>query len=365
MSVSGVLAGADPTILRVDVRVRRGDFELRAALTARPGEVLAVLGPNGSGKSTLLGAIAGHFPDVAGTVALGERMIPASMPPEQRRIGLLGQRPLLFPHLSALENVAFGPRAQGMDRAAARRLAAGHLETVGVGELARRRPAELSGGQQQRVALARALAARPDALLLDEPFAALDAPSAAQGRRLIGELRDRVAVPLVLVTHDAMDAVVLASRTVVLQGGSVAQHGATAAVLGHPDNAFVAAVAGVNLVTVIAGAHPAPDGPSIWSGVGGSVTGGAGGTVVFAPSAVRLHALPPAAPQRASDDPVNTWTGTVGTMEPTPGGIRLTTLEQPDIIVDCPSPAALALGVRPGIRFGFSVAPDDVSVRLS
>ncbi len=348
--------------LAVDLRVRVGTFTLEAALAAQPGEVLAVLGPNGSGKSTLLGAIAGQRAGVEGTIALGGRTIPSSMPPEQRRIGLLGQRPLLFPHLTALENVAFGPRAQGIARAEARRLAARHLDDVDLGELADRRPAQLSGGQQQRVALARALAARPDALLLDEPFAALDAPSASQGRRLIGELRDRIAVPLVLVTHDAMDAVVLAARTVVLEDGRIAQQGETAQVLSHPDNPFVAAIAGVNLV-VCGADRPGPT----WAGVGGRVERGASGTVVFAPGAVRVHALDSdsGGGGNASAPPVNTWTGTIAAMTPVPGGIRLTTLEQPDIAADCPSPTALALRVRPGTRLTFSVAAEDVSVRGS
>src|SRR5690606_22642281 len=134
----------------------------------------------------------------------------------------------------------FGPRAQGTPRNEAAAIARRHLGDVGLGDFADRPPEQLSGGQRQRVALARALAAAPDALLLDEPFAALDVQTSAQARRRVSELRDRVSVPMVLVTHDPMDAVMLAARTVVLQEGRVVQEGSTRDVLGHPDSAFVA-----------------------------------------------------------------------------------------------------------------------------
>ncbi|WP_051606336.1 sulfate/molybdate ABC transporter ATP-binding protein [Microbacterium sp. CH12i] len=251
--------------LDIDIRTRVGNFTLEAALTAHSGEVLAVLGPNGSGKSTLLGTIAGHLPASGGRIELAGRLlesVPSSgsgghvwVPPERRRVALLGQRAMLLPHLTALENVAFGPRAQGVPRTTARSTAAAWLGEVGMGEYAQRRPAQLSGGQQQRVALARALAAEPEALLLDEPFTSLDAQTAAQARRLITEQRDRTGVPMVLVTHDPMDAVVLAARTVVLRDGRIVQQGTTAEVLGHPGSQFVAAMAGVNLIAGITDAR--------------------------------------------------------------------------------------------------------------
>ncbi len=246
--------------MAVDLRAHRGDFRMDAAFEVAPGEIVAVIGPNGSGKSTLLDAIAGHLA-AAGRLSIGDRVLDAPpgdagsprairLPPAERRVALLGQRALLFPHLSVLENVAFGPRAQGVPRAEARRRARTRLEEVGLGAFAPRRPAGLSGGQQQRTAIARALAAAPEALLLDEPFAALDAQTAAQARRLIAAQRDEAGVPIVLVTHDPMDALLLATRTLVMQEGSVVQSGATAEVLGHPRSDFVAAVAGVNRLAV-------------------------------------------------------------------------------------------------------------------
>ncbi|MDR6867738.1 molybdate transport system ATP-binding protein [Microbacterium resistens] len=366
--------------LDVDVRVRVGSFQLEAALTARPGEILAVLGPNGSGKSTLLGAIAGHAHEVSGQIVLDGRMLDGPtpdraagrrvrLPAEDRRVGLLGQRALLFPHLSALENVAFGSRAQGVRRGEARERARDWLAEVGLGDLEDRRPSALSGGQQQRVAIARALAARPDALLLDEPFAALDAQTATRARRLIAEQRDRAGVPMVLVTHDPMDAVVLAARTVILHGGRVIQDGPTAEVLGHPRSEFVAAVAGVNLLIGTAG----PDGllrtsdahgaSLAWAGSGEGLQQGEAGSAAFAPSAVRIRDAEGTSGGGSEPGRVNAWTGTVALMEPVPGGVRLLTEEHPDVAVICPSTVAATIGIRPGRQLAFSIAEDDVSVR--
>lgn len=365
--------------LDVDIRASVGEFALDVAITAPAGEVLAVLGPNGSGKSTLLAAIAGHLPAVDGTIRLGDRMV-SGLPPEQRRIGLLGQRAMLFPHLSALENVAFGPRAQGVPLVEARDAARDWLAQVGLTEFALRRPAQLSGGQQQRVALARALAAKPEALLLDEPFAALDVQTATQARRLISEQRDRIGIPIVLVTHDPMDAVVLASRTVVLHEGRIVQEGQTRDVLGHPNSSFVAAIAGVNLVTGVAGhdgvlradadtALTTTRSEIRWIGHGDRLSAGETGTAVFSPGAVRIRQVRAS----AADDPVpggddatpNTWTGTVAHLEPISGGVRIFTVEHPDIAVDCSSMTAVDNGVQPDAVLSFSILEQDVSVRNS
>lgn len=367
-------------MLDVDIRARVGTFTLDAAISAADGEVLAVLGPNGSGKSTLLAAIAGHLDHVgphagvAGRIALGERMLDESVPPERRRIGLLGQHTTLFPHLSVLDNVMFGPRAQRMRRPRAEEIARRHLADVGLGDLADRRPAQLSGGQRQRVALARALAAAPEALLLDEPFAALDVQTSAQARRLVSELRDRVSVPVVLVTHDPMDAVMLAARTVVLQEGRIVQQGSTDDVLGHPNSSFVAAIAGVNLVSGIADhdgilqntaqGAAAIGAPTRWVGRGDRLSPGEVGAAVFSPSAIRIHPATNAPLMHTGAVP-NSWIGTVTHLEATRGGVRLLTAEHPDLAVECSSMAAIAAGVRPDAVLSFSILEEDVSVRRS
>jgi molybdate transport system ATP-binding protein len=178
-------------------------------------------------------------------VRIGDRALDGAgrhVAPAERRVGLLGQRALLFPHLSALENVAFGPRSQGVHRSDARGTARRWLERVGLGDLAARRPAALSGGQQQRVAIARAFAAAPDALLLDEPFAALDVQTGAQVRRIVAGFAKDAGIPILLVTHDPQDARELADRTVVLQAGRVVDEGPTHEVLQRRSTAFVAAL---------------------------------------------------------------------------------------------------------------------------
>ncbi|OZB82597.1 MAG: hypothetical protein B7X41_09135 [Microbacterium sp. 14-71-5] len=365
--------------MRVDLRAHRGGFTMSAAFEAQPGEILAVIGPNGSGKSTLLNAIAGLLP-AAGSVSVGERVLDAPagqggargihVPPARRRIALLGQRPLLFPHLSVRENVAFGPRAQGVPRAEARRRAERRLEEVGLDGFAARRPAELSGGQQQRAAIARALASEPDALLLDEPFAALDAPSAAQARRLIAAQQgESPAIPIVLVTHDPMDALILAARTLVMHDGSVVQGGGTAEVLGHPRSEFVAALAGVNrLAAVGAGGGAVAAGGILLRGHGDAMRADEAGSVVFAPGSVRVDPLagPTSASLPAAPDPAsapNRWIGRVAQLDPIPGGIRLHTAEHPGIAVDCPSTHAVGLGLHPGQRLSFRIDEGDVSIR--
>lgn len=213
------------------------------------GETVAVLGPNGAGKSTLLGLAAGLVaPDRGAATLDGAVLFDTStgvrIPPHRRRIALLDQRPALFPHLRVLGNVMFGARAAGRGERRAR--AAAWLAEVEAGELAGRRPTELSGGQAQRVALARALAAEPRVVLLDEPLAALDAAVAPPLRRMLRRvLADRSAV---IVTHDVLDAWMLADRVMVVEGGRVVASGDTDEVLRNPRTTFSAELVGLGLV---------------------------------------------------------------------------------------------------------------------
>jgi molybdate transport system ATP-binding protein len=277
--------------------VHRPGFTLDVAFTVAPGDVLAVLGPNGSGKSTLLDVLAGLLRPDAGHVRVGGRTLTdrdVHVPPHRRGVGLLAQQPLLFPHLSALANVAFGPRAQGTPRRAALARARELLDAVDVADLADRRPGQLSGGQQQRVALARALAAGPDLLLLDEPLAALDVDTMPAMRALLRHTirdSDRTAV---LVTHAALDALVLADRVVVLSDGVVVEEGPTREVLAQPRSAFAARIAGLDLVPGAA----CPEG--LKTAEGFVITGHPEGTVtgepavaVFPPAAVAVFAQHP------------------------------------------------------------------------
>jgi len=210
--------------LEARVGLRLGRLDLEVELAVGTGELVVLLGPNGAGKTTLLRALAGLVPLDRGRVVLDGAVLEdtaagAWVPTERRPVGFVFQDYLLFPHLSALENVAFGLRARGLARAEARRRAAAWLDRVGLAAHAAARPRALSGGQAQRVALARAMVGEPRLLLLDEPLAALDAATRAEVRR---DLRRHLASfggTRLLVTHDPLEALALADRLVVLEGG--------------------------------------------------------------------------------------------------------------------------------------------------
>lgn len=236
-------------MLSSDLGARLGDFDVWAELAVGAGECLAIAGPSGSGKTTLLRLLAGLRRADRGSLTLnGERLAAPGLhvPAEQRGIGFLFQEYALFPHLSALGNVAYGLR--GGSRSQRRRRAHEWLARFGLDDRARSRPAHLSGGERQRVALARALAPQPRALLLDEPLSALDARTR---RRATGELRatlEELAVPALIVTHDFAEAAALAGRIVVLDGGRVLQAGTPAELTASPVSALVADLAGAVLL---------------------------------------------------------------------------------------------------------------------
>lgn len=229
--------------LEVRAVIRKRDLDV--TLSLRPGETVALLGPNGAGKSTVLAVIAGLLGADVGVVRL-DGIDMSRRAPHRRDVALLSQDPLLFPHLNVLANVAFAPRAAGRGRGEAHRIARDHLALLDMSAYASRRPRELSGGQAQRVAIARALAADPRVVLLDEPFAAIDAESRPQLRHDLREvLATRTAI---VVTHDVLDALALATRVIVLEGGRVVEDGPTAEVLSRPRSAFAAGLAGFNIV---------------------------------------------------------------------------------------------------------------------
>jgi molybdate transport system ATP-binding protein len=218
--------------------VDRPDFPIEAELEVVAGRPLALVGPNGAGKTTVLHALAGHL-GVGGSIHLDDRDL-TNLPPELRRVGVVFQDFLLFPHLTVAENVAYGIRMRGARRAQARAAALPWLERFNLVELAARFPHELSGGQAQRVALARALAAEPAALLLDEPMAALDVELRVEVRaELAGRLRD-FAGPTVIVTHSAADVAALAADVVVLERGAVTQRGTWEQLQAAPATPYVA-----------------------------------------------------------------------------------------------------------------------------
>jgi molybdate transport system ATP-binding protein len=204
---------------------------LDVALQVAPGEIVALLGRSGAGKSSLLRAIAGLAPATGHVRVKGETWQDAttSLPAHRRRIGMLFQSYALFPHRTALQNLTM---AMGPDPDVAR--AHELLAAVQLEGLSDRRPGQLSGGQQQRVALARALAREPRLLLLDEPFSAVDRPARRALANTIRDLRSRLDMPVILVSHDIDDVSALADRIAVLEGGRIAQQGPAAEVIANP-----------------------------------------------------------------------------------------------------------------------------------
>ncbi|MEO8907883.1 MAG: ABC transporter ATP-binding protein [Microbacteriaceae bacterium] len=374
--------------LQAELVVNRGSFTLDVALSVGDGEIVALLGPNGAGKSTLLAALSGMIAPSSGTVTVAGRTVtrrptarrrtpgepasarPVAVPPERRRIGLLSQDSLLFPHLSAIENVAFGRRVQGMPRQEALRDAAEWLQAVDLAEFAARKPAALSGGQQQRVAIARALAARPDVLLLDEPLAELDVQTAALVRRLLAERLRAAGTTTILVTHNVLDAIVLADRCAILHDGRIIDDGPKSRVLGHPKNQFIAALAGVNLVTGVsdgAGGVRRRDNSIVYGqlSAGGRVAVGDPVSAVFPPSAVRVRAVgeAPTGATFGGDARPNQFIVTVAALEPSAGGVRVRFVEEPELLVELPPGAAVGIELQPGARLSASIDPDAVNIR--
>ena len=222
-----------------------GPIPLNVQLHCAPGELLALVGPSGSGKTSVLRAIAGLLQVKKGRVSLGDTLWfndGKQMPTQQRPIGMVFQYYALFPHLSALDNVKLAVGAGTVD---AHAVALQLLAEMQLDGLAARRPFELSGGQRQRVALARALARKPQLLLLDEPFSAVDQPTRHALYDELIKLRERVRLPIVMVTHDMREARLLADRLCIIDQGETLQEGPPATVLSRPRNARVAALIGV------------------------------------------------------------------------------------------------------------------------
>ena len=351
-------------------------FELQAILKARnfdmslslgDHETVAVLGPNGAGKSTLLGVIAGLLrPDsgwanIAGrqlfTLDAGTRHWAA---PHLRGTALLAQEALLFPHLSVLDNVAFGARSGGASKAAARETAQYWLAEVDALQFAHRKPAQLSGGQAQRVAVARALAAEPELLLLDEPMAALDIHAAPLLRRVLKRvLKDRKAI---IVTHDVLDAYMLAERVVVVENGRIVEEGPTRKVLERPKSHFAAGLAGLNIVTGALSQEgiTTPDG-RFFAGQhdpGWSPVPGQAGVAAFPPSSVSVFL------GDVHGSPRNSFPVTISDLEPHGDQIRVRASAGTDgtLSADITPAASADLGLAPGMEVRFVVKSALVSV---
>ena len=349
------------------VVVHRGvDVEFSIAA----GEVLAVLGPNGAGKSTALHVIAGLVRPDTGIVRLGDRVLTDTesgvfVPTHARRVGLLLQDALLFPHLDVAANVAFAPRSghAKRPRREARATAAHWLDQVDAAGFADRMPRQLSGGQAQRVALARALAADPDVLLLDEPLAGLDVSTATAMRKLLRHTLSRDGRSAVLITHDVLDVLTLADRVLVLEAGRVVENGSAASVLAAPRSHFGARFAGVNLVSGTAGPHGVltTEWGTAWHGTpAADLVEGQAAVAVFPPAAVAVYRDKP------HGSPRNTIEVVVAELDSRGSALRVRAEEQPDgapgLAADITAESAAELRVTPGERVYFTVKAQEVAI---
>lgn len=336
-------------------------FRLDIELEIPPGRTAALLGPNGAGKSTAVAALAGILPLEAGHISLGGAVLddPARdrfVPVERRRLGIVFQDYALFPHLSALDNVAFGLRGHGADRATARREAGRWLERLELGSLADRRPGDLSGGQAQRVALARALAVDPDLLLLDEPLAALDVTTRAQLRRVLAEHLAAHRGPRLLITHDPAEAFLLADTISVIEAGRITQTGTADDIRRHPVTPYAADLAGINLMAGVV--------------ADGSLTLENGHRVAVADRSVRGPILATVHPRAIAlydaephGSPRNAWPTVITALEPVGDRVRVQLGAPVALTAEITRAAAAGLRLAPAVSVWIAIKASEINLQ--
>jgi len=350
------------TGLVCDVRLQLGTLDLDVSLRAAPGELIVLVGPNGAGKSTLLRCLAGLLPVDAGCIALDDTVLDdpdrgAFVPAARRSVGVVFQNGLLFDHLSVVENVAFGLRSRRTPPREARRVAEGWLQRLGYEADTNVRPRQLSGGQVQRVALARALAFEPRLLLLDEPFAALDATTRVEVRRELRRHLDSIDAPKILVTHDPVEALAMADRLVVLERGHVVQEGTADDVRAHPRSSYVADLVGINLLrgTAHDGVVTLSGGHEIVAASDETVAGTV--LVTIHPRAIALHSRRPEGAAR------NVWSATVAEVDDEGDRVRVRIGEPLPLVVEITRGGSSALALQPGSTVWVSLKASEISVQ--
>jgi molybdate transport system ATP-binding protein len=346
--------------LEADFGLRRGDsFRIDLSLSIPAGTTVALLGPNGAGKSTAVSAIAGLLPIDSGSISLAGITLdePAAgvlVPPEARRIGVVFQDYLLFPHLPVIENIAFGLRSRGVSRAEALDRAEAWLQRLDLTGLERRKPPQLSGGQAQRVALARALVIDPDLLLLDEPLSALDVTTRVEMRRELVRHLQEFPGPRLVITHDPTEAFLVADEVHIIENGVVTQSGTPDEIRLRPRTSYAADLAGSNLLfgkasngQVVVGSHLIHVAEQ---DIEGEVL------LTIRPSAISLHRIEPEGSQR------NTWQTSIAVMERLGERTRIRTGPPLPITVEVTSEATSALNLSEGETVWLAIKATEIGV---
>lgn len=347
--------------LELETKVRRSEtFCLDIAVSVPAGRTIALLGPNGAGKSTAVAAIAGLLPIDEGHIILDETVLddPANdvfVPAEQRRIGVVFQDYLLFPHLSVIQNVAFGLRTRKVSRDEAFERSRTWIVRLGLTDLEQRKPGDLSGGQAQRVALARALVTEPDALLLDEPLSALDVTTRTEMRRVLAGHLAEFDGPRLLITHDPTEAFLLADEVHIVEHGVITQAGTPDEIRLRPQTQYAADLAGANFLVAAASggvlkvgdhilhvADPPPDGPAV---------------VTIHPTAVSIHTSQP------EGSPRNTWATTIDRVERLGTRARLRTGPPLPLTAEVTEAARVDLALEEGSAVWVAIKATEIGVQ--
>jgi molybdate transport system ATP-binding protein len=337
-------------MLRAAIAVRLGGFRLACELEVEAGRAVSVVGASGAGKTTLLRCLAGLVRPDEGFIGWQDAIWfdarrRLHVPPQGRDCGMVFAEYALFPHMTALDNAAFGLQAQGLHARAARRRAGEVLAELGIEHLARRRAGSLSSGEQQRVALARALVCLPRVLLLDEPLSAIDVERRPPVREVIRRAILQNQGAAVIVTHDPIEAMLFAETICVMEHGQVVQRGSPADLRERPASAYVAAFCGVNCYRGIA--RPSEDGISVVDVDGASITvsGRWSGPVacVVDPDAVVVSRTPVDSSAR------NSFRGTITSLVPDGAAVRVAIAGTPPIVARVTRRSADELGLAPGV----------------
>ena len=347
--------------LDADLLVHRSEtFRLEANLSIPAGTTAALLGPNGAGKSTAVAALAGLLPIDAGRITLDGTVLDAPeagvfIPAEDRRVGVVFQDYLLFPHLTVLENVAFGLRSHGTSRDETAFRSREWLARLGLEELERRKPGDLSGGQAQRVALARALVTEPNLLLLDEPLSALDVTTRTELRHALGEHLAAFEGPRLLITHDPTEAFLLADDIHIIEEGTVTQTGSADDIRLRPRTRYAADLAGSNLLIGIAHGGTVDTGTQSLHIADDVLAGPV--LVTIHPTAISVHPRRPEGSQR------NTWPTTVQRVEQLGARVRLRTGPPLPLTIEVTDGARVELGLEPGVQVWVAFKATEISVQ--